>query len=221
MGTRHRVEIVVNGELRVCETAGRTSLADLLRDGLHLTGTHLGCEHGVCGCCTVLFDGEPVRSCIILAAQAHGHSVTTIEGVGAEGVGAAGVGAAGVGAAGVGAAGVGAARVGAGGVGAAGVGAAGVGAGGEGGVGRVSGLSPVQEAFCQAHALQCGYCTPGMVLAVHALLAANPAPSRDDIDEALGGNICRCTGYVQIREAVELAARFQGCPAAGPADAGR
>jgi aerobic-type carbon monoxide dehydrogenase small subunit (CoxS/CutS family) len=168
VGTRHRVEVVVNGQLRVCETAGRTSLADLLRDDLHLTGTHLGCEHGVCGCCTVLFDGEPVRSCIILAAQADGHSITTIEGVGAAG----------------------------------------------------AGLSPVQEAFCQVHALQCGYCTPGMVLAVHALLAANPAPAREDIDEALGGNICRCTGYVQIREAVELAARHYASLAESP-DAGR
>ena len=167
MGTRHRIEVVVNGRLRVCETAGRTSLADLLRDDLGLTGTHLGCEHGVCGCCTVLFDGEPVRSCIILAAQADGHQVTTIEGVGPPG-----------------------------------------------------GLSPVQEAFCQAHALQCGYCTPGMVLAVHALLAANPAPARDDIDDALGGNICRCTGYVQIREAVELAARHY-CSLAESSDAGR
>jgi aerobic-type carbon monoxide dehydrogenase small subunit (CoxS/CutS family) len=167
VGTRHRIEVVVNGRLRVCETAGRTSLADLLRDDLSLTGTHLGCEHGVCGCCTVLFDGEPVRSCIILAAQADGHNVTTIEGVGQPG-----------------------------------------------------GLSPVQEAFCQAHALQCGYCTPGMVLAVHALLAANPAPTRDDIDDALGGNICRCTGYVQIREAVELAA-LQYCSLAGPPDAGQ
>jgi len=166
VGTRHRIEVVVNGQLRVCETAGRTSLADLLRDDLHLTGTHLGCEHGVCGCCTVLFDGEPVRSCIILAAQADGHSVTTIEGVGG------------------------------------------------------AGLSPVQEAFCQAHALQCGYCTPGMVLAVHALLAVNPAPARADIDDALGGNICRCTGYVQIREAVELAAR-QYRSLAEPPDAGR
>jgi aerobic-type carbon monoxide dehydrogenase small subunit (CoxS/CutS family) len=194
VGTRHRIEVVVNGERRACETAGRTSLADLLRDGLGLTGTHLGCEHGVCGCCTVLLDGEPVRSCIILAAQADGHSVTTIEGVGAGGVGAGGAGAGGVGAGGVGAGGAGA-----------------------GGMSRASGLSLVQEAFCEAHALQCGYCTPGMVLAVHALLAANPAPTRDDIDEALGGNICRCTGYVQIREAVELAA--QRCSAAGPPDA--
>jgi aerobic-type carbon monoxide dehydrogenase small subunit (CoxS/CutS family) len=191
VGTRHRIEVVVNGRLRVCETAGRTSLADLLRDDLRLTGTHLGCEHGVCGCCTVLFDGEPVRSCIILAAQADGHEVTTIEGVG-EGWGAAAE---------------------------AGPGAAAAGVGAEG-AGRGAGLSPVQEAFCQAHALQCGYCTPGMVLAVHALLAANPAPTRADIDEALGGNICRCTGYVQIREAVELAVR-QYCSLAGPPDAGR
>jgi carbon-monoxide dehydrogenase small subunit len=182
VGTRHRIEVVVNGRLRVCETAGRTSLADLLRDDLNLTGTHLGCEHGVCGCCTVLFDGEPVRSCIILAAQADGHEVTTIEGVGAAWGATA--------------------------------------AGGAEGVGRRAELSPVQEAFCQAHALQCGYCTPGMVLAVHALLAANPAPTRDDIDDALGGNICRCTGYVQIREAVELAAR-QYRSLAGRPDAGR
>jgi aerobic-type carbon monoxide dehydrogenase small subunit (CoxS/CutS family) len=193
VGTRHRIEVVVNGRLRVCETAGRTSLADLLRDDLSLTGTHLGCEHGVCGCCTVLFDGEPVRSCIILAAQADGHEVTTIEGVGAGwGAAAAGMGGRGAVPAGVGAE----------------------------GAGRGAGLSLVQEAFCQAHALQCGYCTPGMVLAVHALLAANPAPTRDDIDDALGGNICRCTGYVQIREAVELAAG-QYCSLAGPPDAGR
>jgi carbon-monoxide dehydrogenase small subunit len=169
MGSRHRIEMVVNGQHRACETAGRTSLADLLRDDLHLTGTHLGCEHGVCGCCTVLLDGEPVRSCIILAAQADGHSVTTIEGI----------------------------------------------------AGPDGGLSTVQEAFCQAHALQCGYCTPGMVLAVTALLGANPAPSRADIDEALGGNICRCTGYVQIREAVELAARRCGDPPSPPRRPGR
>jgi aerobic-type carbon monoxide dehydrogenase small subunit (CoxS/CutS family) len=192
VGTRHRIEVVVNGRLRVCETAGRTSLADLLRDDLGLTGTHLGCEHGVCGCCTVLFDEEPVRSCIILAAQADGHQVTTIEGVG-EGWGAA--------------------------AGAGPEAAAAAGAGAEA-AGRGAGLSPVQEAFCQAHALQCGYCTPGMVLAVHALLAANPAPTRDDIDDALGGNICRCTGYVQIREAVELAA-LQYCSLAGRPHAGR
>ena len=162
-----RVSVEVNGRPVRATVESRTTLADFLREECLLTGTHLGCEHGVCGCCTVLFDGEPVRSCIILAAQADGHNVTTIEGVGQPG-----------------------------------------------------GLTPVQEAFCQTHALQCGYCTPGMVLAVHALLAANPAPTRDDIDDALGGNICRCTGYVQIREAVELAAR-QYCSLAGPPDAGR
>src|SRR5499427_9959782 len=167
MGTRHRIEVTVNGERRACEVAGRMSLADLLRDELHLTGTHLGCEHGVCGCCTVLLDGEPVRSCIILAAQADGHGVITIEGAGPPG----------------------------------------------------GGLSPVQEAFCGAHALQCGYCTPGMVLAAQALLDANPTPGPTDIGEALGGNICRCTGYVQIREAVELAARQP--PGGGPPALGR
>jgi aerobic-type carbon monoxide dehydrogenase small subunit (CoxS/CutS family) len=155
MGSTHRIHLTVNGQSRSCEAAGRTSLADLLRDDLGLTGTHLGCEHGVCGACTVLLDGEPIRSCLALAAQVDGHDVTTIEGV----------------------------------------------AGPEGG------LSPVQEAFCRTHALQCGFCTPGMVLAAEALLAANPYPGRAEIDEALGGNICRCTGYVQIREAVELASR--------------
>lgn len=155
MGSTHRIQLTVNGQLRSCATAGRTSLADLLRDDLRLTGTHLGCEHGVCGACTVLLDGAPIRSCLALAAQADGHDITTIEGVG----------------------------------------------------GAEGKLSPVQEAFCQTHALQCGFCTPGMVLATEALLAGNPSPSRAEIDEALGGNICRCTGYVQIREAVELASR--------------
>jgi carbon-monoxide dehydrogenase small subunit len=155
MGSTHRIHLTVNGRQRSCEAAGRTSLADLLRDELGLTGTHLGCEHGVCGACTVLLDGAPIRSCLALAAQVDGHDITTIEGVG----------------------------------------------------GPEGELSPVQEAFCQAHALQCGFCTGGMVLAVEALLAANPRPSRAEIDEALGGNVCRCTGYVQIREAVELASR--------------
>lgn len=154
MGSMHEVRLVVNGQTRTAVTAGRTSLADFLREELGLTGTHLGCEHGVCGACTVLLDGEPVRSCIMLAAQASGHSVTTIEGAA-----------------------------------------------------RPDGqLSPVQEAFRAAHALQCGYCTPGMILAAQALLDGNPRPNRDEIDEALGGNICRCTGYVQIREAVRIAA---------------
>jgi aerobic-type carbon monoxide dehydrogenase small subunit (CoxS/CutS family) len=154
MGSTHRVQLFVNGERRSGETAGRTSLADFLRDELGLTGTHLGCEHGVCGACTVLLDRAPVRSCIMLAAQADGHDVRTIEGVSAPG----------------------------------------------------APLSPVQQAFCDTHALQCGFCTPGMVLAAEALLAERPRPDDAEIDEALGGNICRCTGYVQIREAVRLAA---------------
>jgi aerobic-type carbon monoxide dehydrogenase small subunit (CoxS/CutS family) len=155
MGSKHEIELTVNGESRAAVAAARTSLADFLRDELGLTGTHLGCEHGVCGACTVLLDGEPVRSCILLAAQAGGHDVTTIEGV----------------------------------------------------TGPDGQLSPVQQAFCATHALQCGYCTPGMILAGQALLDRNPCPSREDIDAALGGNICRCTGYVQIREAIQLAAQ--------------
>jgi CO/xanthine dehydrogenase Mo-binding subunit/aerobic-type carbon monoxide dehydrogenase small subunit (CoxS/CutS family) len=175
VGSTHRIELIVNGAPRSCLTAGRTSLADLLRDelgqnGLGLTGTNLGCEHGVCGCCTVLLDGEPVRSCIMLAAQADGHEITTIEGLGA-------------------------------------------------GAGQQSDSvqgDPVQEAFCQAHGLQCGYCTPGMVLATKALLERCPAPSSSQVEAALGGNICRCTGYTQIREAVTLAAQLMK---AGPATA--
>jgi aerobic-type carbon monoxide dehydrogenase small subunit (CoxS/CutS family) len=161
MGSEHRIKLLVNGEERECGVAGRTSLADFLRDGLGLTGTHLGCEHGVCGACTVLLDGVPVRSCIVLAAQVDGQSVTTIEGM----------------------------------------------------AGPRGQLSPVQEAFCATHALQCGFCTPGMVLTTHALLEAVPDPDREQIDEALGGNICRCTGYVQIREAVQRAAAMNRTPA--------
>ena len=145
------ITVEVNGEQRPACVPGRTSLADFLRDDLGLTGTHLGCEHGVCGACTVLLNGQPVRSCIMLAAQADGQAITTIEGVS--------------------------------------------GLDGE--------LTDVQDAFCRTHALQCGFCTPGMVLAVQALVDQNQKPSREQIDDAIGGNICRCTGYVQIREAVE------------------
>ncbi|MFF5992783.1 (2Fe-2S)-binding protein [Prauserella flavalba] len=153
MSSTHVIDVDVNGEVRRCETTGRTSLADFLRDALGLTGTHLGCEQGVCGACTVLLDGQPVRSCLMLAAQADGRSVTTVEGLS--------------------------------------------GVDGE--------LNPVQEAFCGSHALQCGFCTPGMVLAVQALVENVPEPTDHDIDEAIGGNICRCTGYVQIREAIAKA----------------
>lgn len=152
---RHAVAIEVNGRLREAQVPARLTLVDLLRDELRLTGTHVGCEHGICGACSVLFDGEPVRACLIFAWQAHGHRVTTIEGLAnADGT-----------------------------------------------------LSVLQDSFCECHGLQCGYCTPGMIVAAHALLAANPRPSEQEIREAIGGNLCRCTGYQQIVEAVQLAAR--------------
>lgn len=150
----HPVTIEVNGVLTRAEVPARLTLVDYLRDEARLTGTHVGCEHGVCGACSVLFDGEPVRSCLMYAWQADGHKVTTIEGLKAPD----------------------------------------------------GGLSVLQDSFCEAHALQCGYCTPGMIVAVHALLAERPDPSEAEIREALSGNLCRCTGYQQIVEAVQLAA---------------
>jgi aerobic carbon-monoxide dehydrogenase small subunit len=152
--TEHAVELTVNGERRTARTEARKTLADFLREDLALTGTHLGCEHGVCGACTVLLDGRAVRSCLVFAVQADGSAVTTIEGLGAtDGT-----------------------------------------------------LGPVQEAFREAHGLQCGFCTPGFVMSVHALLADNPAPNLDEIKEGLSGNLCRCTGYQGIILAVQLAA---------------
>ena len=149
-----RVTLTVNGRARAVEVEPRKSLLDCLREDFGLTGTHTGCEHGICGACTILLDGEPVRSCLMLAVQADGYAITTIEGVGP--------------------------------------------APGE--------LSVVQDAFCETHGTQCGYCTPGMVLTAQAFLARNGAPSREDIVEAISANICRCTGYGQIVEAIELAA---------------
>src|SRR5499433_80370 len=154
-----RTELTVNGRLHTGEVEPRTTLLDHLRDNLGLTGAHAGCEHGVCGACTVLVDGVPVRSCLMFAVQADGLAITTIEGL-APGPGE---------------------------------------------------LSPLQDAFCETHGLQCGYCTPAMILAAHALLADNPQPTRDDIVEAIAGNTCRCTGYAQIVEAIALAAeRMRG-----------
>ncbi len=149
----------VNGQTYPIDVEPRMTLLDCLRDRLGLTGAHAGCEHGVCGACTVLVDGVAVRSCLMFAVQADGRAITTIEGL--------------------------------------------TPAPGE--------LSVLQDAFCETHGLQCGYCTPAMILAAHALLAGNPAPTRDDIVEAISGNICRCTGYAQIVEAVALAAeRLRG-----------
>ena len=150
-----KVELDINGARRSAEVEPRTTLLDCLRDNLALTGAHAGCEHGVCGACTVLIDGEPARSCLMFAVQADGYAITTIEGLAP--------------------------------------------APGE--------LSVVQDAFCETHGMQCGYCTPAMILTAHALLARNPAPTREDIVEAISGNVCRCTGYGQIVEAIEVAAR--------------
>ena len=150
-----KVSLTVNGETREIDAEPRLTLLDALRDHLRLTGCHTGCEHGVCGACTVLIDGAPARACLLFAVQADGLEITTIEGLAP--------------------------------------------APGE--------LSIVQDAFCETHAMQCGYCTPGMVLTAHALLRDNPAPTRDAIVDAISGNICRCTGYGQIVEAIELAAR--------------
>ena len=162
-----RVELDINREKHTVEVEPRTSLLDCLRDKLLLTGAHAGCEHGVCGACTVLVDGAAVRSCLMFAVQADGYAITTIEGL-APGPGE---------------------------------------------------LSPLQDAFCETHGMQCGYCTPAMILTAHALLANNSAPTRAEIVEAISGNICRCTGYAQIVEAIALAAeRMRGLnqPASAP-----
>ncbi len=147
------ISVNVNGEILKDRIFTRMSLLDFIRDRAGLTGTHTGCEHGVCGACSVIFEGQPVRSCSILAVQANGKSVITVEGLGNED----------------------------------------------------GTTSLLQDAFCDAHAMQCGYCIPGMLISAHALLERNPDPSIEHIKEAIGGNICRCTGYVQIIEAIQLA----------------
>jgi carbon-monoxide dehydrogenase small subunit len=153
------VTLDINGETHTVEVEPRMSLLDCLRDRLLLTGAHAGCEHGVCGACTVLIDGAAVRSCLMFAVQADGYAITTIEGLSP-------------------------------------------------GPGE---LSALQDAFCETHGMQCGYCTPAMVLAAHAMLAKNPQPTREEIVDAISGNICRCTGYAQIVEAIALAAeRMRG-----------
>ena len=159
MGETRKIAVTVNGKRYEAEVEVRLTLADFLRHTLGLTGTHLGCEHGVCGACTVLVDGTAVRSCLMFAVQADGYAITTIEGV-------------------------------------------------TSGPGE---LSPVQDAFCETHGMQCGYCTPAMILTAHALLAGNLSPTREEIVEAISGNLCRCTGYAQIVEAIALAAeRMRG-----------
>ena len=154
-----KIDLRINGANRSADIEPRKTLLDTLRENFLLNGTHAGCEHGVCGACTVLLDGAPVRSCLLFAVQADGYAITTIEGVSP-------------------------------------------------GPGE---LSLIQDAFCETHGMQCGYCTPAMILTAHALLAGNPAPTRAEIVEAISGNICRCTGYAQIVEAIALAAeRMRG-----------
>jgi carbon-monoxide dehydrogenase small subunit len=144
-----KVAFEVNGKALEVDVEPRLSLADCLRDVLGLTGTHLGCEHGVCGACTVIVDGEAVRSCLTLAVQAAGENIVTVEGLS-----------------------------------------------------RNNGLTPLQAAFRKHHALQCGFCTPGMLTTAHALLSEEPDADAERVREALSGNICRCTGYISIVEAV-------------------
>ena len=152
----HSLRVVVNGEERASEVEPRLLLVHYLRDTLGLTGTHVGCDTTHCGACTVLVDGTPVKSCTMLAVQADGASVTTVEGLAPPG-----------------------------------------------------GLHPVQEGFKEEHGLQCGFCTPGMMLVSTALLEENPDPSEEEIRWAISGNICRCTGYQNIVKAVQWAAKKQ------------
>ncbi len=154
----HTLHITVNGKPVVRVVSGSTTLLDLLRDGLGLTGTKNGCAEGDCGACTVILNGQAVKSCLVLAVQADGASIETVEGL-------------------------------------------------SGPDGR---LHPLQEAFVEAGAVQCGYCTPGMLMAAKALLEVNPAPTDTDIRMALAGNLCRCTGYSKIVAAVHLAAARMG-----------
>jgi carbon-monoxide dehydrogenase small subunit len=148
------VTITVNQKTYTREVEPRLLLSDFLRHELGLTGTHVGCEHGVCGACTILFDGESARSCLLFAVQADGHQITTVEGLASS----------------------------------------------------TDKLHPIQQAFWEAHGLQCGYCTPGILMTLVPFLKQNPDPTEDEIRHALSGNLCRCTGYQHIVDAVKLAA---------------
>ena len=153
-GAPRAISVTVNGQLATGSAEPRKLLVDFIREDLGLTGTHVGCEHGVCGACTILLNGEPIRSCLLFAVQANGAELLTVEGLA---TGAT--------------------------------------------------LHPIQEAFWEAHGLQCGFCTPGMLITSLAFLRENPAPSEPEIREALSGNLCRCTGYQNIVKAVQTAAQ--------------
>ncbi len=158
------VKMTVNGQAVTSEVENRKLLVEFLREGLGLTGTHQGCDTSQCGCCTVLVDGSAVKSCTMLAVQAEGCTITTIEGLGSP-----------------------------------------------------EALHPIQQAFIDCHGLQCGFCTPGMIMSTAGLLAETPEPDEDTIREALDGNLCRCTGYTNIVEAVRQAsATMAGKPLARP-----
>jgi carbon-monoxide dehydrogenase small subunit len=150
----YKISLTVNGRAHEREVEPRLLLSDFLRHDLALTGTHVGCEHGVCGACTILFDGEPVRSCILLAVQADGHALTTVEALAPS----------------------------------------------------ANELHPLQQAFWECHGLQCGFCTPGFLMTLVPFLEENPDPSEAEIRQAISGNLCRCTGYQHIVDAVKLAA---------------
>ena len=148
------IAVRINGKEYQRNVEPRLLLSDFLRHELGLTGTHVGCEHGVCGACTIMFDGESMRSCLIFAVQADGHEITTIEGLAAD----------------------------------------------------TDHLHPLQQSFWEAHGLQCGYCTPGILMTLVPFLKQNPNPTEDEIRHAISGNLCRCTGYQHIVDAVKLAA---------------
>lgn len=168
----HDILLRVNGVEHAVSVPARRLLSDALRHDLGLTGTHVGCEHGVCGACTVLLDGAPIRSCLILAVSAAGHELRTVEGLADPETGE---------------------------------------------------LAPVQRAFVESHALQCGFCTPGMMLTIDAFIADHPAPTPEEAREAISGNLCRCTGYQNIVKAVCRAAELRRetlDAAVAPAEAG-
>jgi carbon-monoxide dehydrogenase small subunit len=157
MNEHHTVRVTINGTRYDCTVEPRLLLSDFIRHELGLTGTHVGCEHGVCGACTILFDGEPMRACLLFAVQADGHNITTVEGLAPD----------------------------------------------------TEHLHPLQQAFRDAHGLQCGFCTPGFLMTLVPFLQENPHPSEDEIRRAISGNLCRCTGYQNIVEAVQLAAGWK------------